>query len=172
MKLYLFVLIIALGNRECNPPEQATANEPSQTTVDSVMIEEGKWYRSQDAPVAALERTYCFGECPVFKLEIYGDGFLYYEGVQNVKSIGKFSGNISEETLQSILQTGEEIGFFSLQKLYDKEGVMDLPSAIYTLSKSGRTHTVISRYEGPESLGKLEQHLLRVLDDASLKLLN
>ncbi len=39
--------------------------------------------------VITLERTQCFGSCPVYKLTVYGDGRVVYEGGGFVKIKGE-----------------------------------------------------------------------------------
>ena len=38
--------------------------------------------------VITLERTACFGVCPVYKLTIYGDGRVLYDGIRFVRTEG------------------------------------------------------------------------------------
>ena len=46
--------------------------------------------------VITLERTACFGVCPVYKLTVYGDGRVVYEGKRFVRVEGTITRNISE----------------------------------------------------------------------------
>jgi hypothetical protein len=39
----------------------------------------------------SLEKTSCYGPCPVYAVYIYGDGTILYEGVENVRVIGERS---------------------------------------------------------------------------------
>ena len=39
--------------------------------------------------VITLERTTCFGVCPVYTLTIYGDGRVVYEGTRFVRTEGE-----------------------------------------------------------------------------------
>jgi Domain of unknown function (DUF6438) len=41
----------------------------------------------------SLERTECFGPCPVYKVTIRLDGSVRYVGKKNVQRIGTYTGN-------------------------------------------------------------------------------
>ena len=48
-----------------------------------------------------LERTMCFGECPVYKVEILSDGTVHYDGDMFVEKTGKHSWQIDASTIEN-----------------------------------------------------------------------
>src|SRR5947209_8490280 len=51
------------------------------------------------APVATLERTGCYGECPVYRLTVSSDGSVVYVGTRWVKTLGKKQYKITDAQL-------------------------------------------------------------------------
>src|SRR6187402_3273520 len=69
--------------------------------------------------VATLERTGCYGECPVYRLTVNSDGTVVYVGTRYVKVLGRQVYKISEAQL-SELQAAFEHANFSQMRDYDK----------------------------------------------------
>ncbi|HEU0143155.1 MAG TPA: DUF6438 domain-containing protein [Nitrososphaera sp.] len=130
--------------------------------------------------VITLERTICFGNCPSYKLMIYADGVVVYEGREYVKTKGTAKGQIREEALKQLISEFERINFFSLRDTYYDQSdgcsaeVTDMPSAKTSIQVRGRKKT-ISHYYGcwekgrdfviyPQELFKLEKMIDEVVN--------
>lgn len=104
-----------------------------------------------DSPVVIrLERTPCFGGCPVYSIEIHADGTVTYDGLRFVDVMGEQTSEISTETVDLMLERFEALGFFDWNEKYTEYTVTDLPSAITSVTLDGETHT-IERYDGDSS---------------------
>lgn len=118
--------------------------------------------------VITLERTVCFGTCPVYKLTIYRDGRVRYEGIKFVKKKGKATGRINRAKVEELVEQFQEIYYFNLDEAYTPgkrgcpQALTDLPSALTSLTWNGRTKTV-NHYHGCRGLNTLE--LLTQLED-------
>jgi Domain of unknown function (DUF6438) len=112
--------------------------------------------------VITLERTICFGACPVYKLTIFSDGLVHYQGTKFVKKIGSASGRISRTKLNQLLQRFEEINYRTLPEDFTPgtpqcpQMATDMPSAITSLTRDGKTKTV-RHYHGCRGLSTLER---------------
>jgi hypothetical protein len=116
-------------------------------------------------PVITLERTQCLGPCPIYKLTIYDDGKVEYEGKQYVKRKGKAEGRITKEQLQELVREFEKIDYFDLADSYAPYGVdkktcpeawTDYSAAITSLNWKDRKKTV-SHYLGCRGTTVLDQ---------------
>ncbi|MGQ0650460.1 MAG: DUF6438 domain-containing protein [Gemmatimonadaceae bacterium] len=110
-----------------------------------------------------LARSMCLGRCPVYSVEITGDGEVTYDGGLNVAYGGREQATISRREVAGILAHFERLDYFSLPKL-DSEScfdVTDSPSAITFLSFDNRS-TSVDHYRG---CGKAP-HALHELEDA------
>lgn len=108
--------------------------------------------------VARIQRTPCFGRCPIYTITVYEDGSVIYEAEEFVQEKGAFYGKVEEDKIRKLMQRAEAINFFELNDEYDNEYVTDLPSTITTLRKDGELKQVINRYQGPEELHKFEKY--------------
>jgi hypothetical protein len=113
-------------------------------------------------PVITLERGACFGTCPVYKLSIFADGRVEYEGKEFVKREGKATGRITPAALKELLREFEKIDYLKLDDSYEvgskncPEGWTDDSSAITSLDREGKKKT-IRHYHGCRGLAILDQ---------------
>lgn len=131
---------------------------------------------TQDIPkdtLITLERTPCFGMCPVYKLTISADGRVVFEGRHDVKKIGTAKSKISQQVLRELLAAFEKIGYFDLRDRYNepedgcKQWATDNPSAITSIAMRGKSKRVEHYYGcyGMEVLAELKK-LEQAIDDA------
>jgi hypothetical protein len=115
-----------------------------------------------DEVVITLERTACFGTCPVYKLTVRGDGIVIYEGLRFVKIEGTITTTINEEKIRQLVSEFQRIDYFSLKDSYEQHNATDMPSAITSMTINGKKKTV-SHYHGdfsaPKQLTKLEDRI-------------
>jgi hypothetical protein len=114
--------------------------------------------------VVSLERTACFGTCPVYQLTIYGDGRVVYDGKAFVAVQGQRTAQISPEQVQQLVKAIEAARFFSLSEKYTVDAT-DLPGAWTSVTLNGQSKR-IWRYgstgnpeldNAPPALTQLEQ---------------
>jgi hypothetical protein len=116
-----------------------------------------------------LERTPCFGFCPDYTVTISGDGGVLYEGRRFVAVRGQQTAQIPEAQVRALLARFDAIGFDRLNNEY-RAHVTDLPTTTITLTRNGRTKSVLD-YGGtgagmPESVRGLQQEIDRVAGTA------
>ena len=106
---------------------------------------------AQERQIAiTLERTACFGTCPVYSVTIYTDGTVEYNGERFVDVEGEQTGNIDPETIQQLIAGFEAAGYFDWNDEYTDMGVSDLPTITTSVTRNGETRQ-ITRYAGDES---------------------
>ena len=120
-----------------------------------------------------LERTPCFGACPVYKLTVHRSGQVEYEGKDHVREKGPRTGSISAEDFNKLVKKIEQINFFGLNDRYDGKRpdgsgvtVTDLPTRKTTVTKENRTKTVENYFRGPAGLNELEDLIDQVTKSA------
>lgn len=107
--------------------------------------------------VISLDRTPCFGSCPIYTVEIYDkDNRLVFDGKRFTDQVGLYQGQVTEEEVAAIKAKVREIDFLSFQDRYDGP-ITDIPATITTLKWGGESKAVVNRYRGPEKLKELEQ---------------
>jgi hypothetical protein len=126
-------------------------------------------------PVITLERTACFGGCPVYRIWASADGKVGYEGRSHVRRIGTATGEVSVERLRALVSELERAGYFSFANRYTSAEptcgryTTDSPSAITSVRHEDRTKRIEHDYgcgSTPGALVVLEQRIDEVLNSA------
>ena len=118
----------------------------------------------KDTPFLTMQRTACYGTCPQYTITIYNSGLFKYEGKMFVEKQGCFYTIIQNKDIASIKSKLLEIDFFSFEKEYNSP-ITDIPSVILTVNTKKGQHSVINRFNGPESLNRF-QNLMDSISDS------
>jgi hypothetical protein len=112
--------------------------------------------------VITLERTACFGACPVYSLKISGEGEVVFEGQKFVKVPGVQKTTISAGAVSQLAKEFENAGYFAFNDSYTKYNITDMPSANTSITIGSRTKSVkhyLGDRSAPEQLTKLENRI-------------
>ena len=116
-----------------------------------------------------LERTACYGRCPIYKVTVLRDGTVQWEGERFVKTTGKASAKLSAATMTGLAKAFARAGFFALQDKYERYDVTDNPSAIVSFD-DGTHKKTIRHYHGdtsaPKALYELEDRIDQLANTA------
>ncbi|HZS03252.1 MAG TPA: DUF6438 domain-containing protein [Blastocatellia bacterium] len=102
--------------------------------------------------VLSLERMGCEGDCPIYKVTIYGDGKIEYDGKQYARIKGKATSSLTRDQIQELVKIIADVDFFSLRDQYHVEAdgcpthLTDAQSAKTTLEVGGRRKTIDHYY--------------------------
>ena len=111
-------------------------------------------------PVITLERTTCFGTCPAYKLTIFDDGKVVFEGKKFVKHKGREEGQITKAQLDELVRAFNRINYMKLDDEYVGDRCPDMwtdyPSAITSINQKGQVKR-INHYLGCRGLTVLDQ---------------
>jgi hypothetical protein len=150
-KVLLVVLIVCLtvtGLGGCNAEE-----DTPEDNLDEIII--------------TLERTACYGFCPIYTLTIHGDGTVIYKGEDFVETVGKAETMISKEKVEQLISEFEKVDYDSLKDSYTERTITDAPSVITSITRNGKTKTV-EHYHGdfnaPEKLTELEDKIDEIVN--------
>ncbi len=118
--------------------------------------------------LATLERTGCYGECPVYRLTVDTDGSVVYVGTRWVKVQGRQEYKLSEQQLDELRTAFDRSGFMQMRD-YDKVESTDDDWAHVSLRRGSLVKRV-RHYHGdnaaPPALGVLEDEIDRIVDSA------
>jgi hypothetical protein len=117
--------------------------------------------------IITLERTACYGKCPVYKLTVYGSGAVIYEGKDFVRTTGKAEETISQEQIKQLVSEFEKANYYSLNDNYMEVAITDLPYVNTSIAMDGKTKS-IKHYCGdisaPEQLTELENRIDEIVN--------
>jgi len=105
-----------------------------------------------------LERTACFGTCPVYTVSIAGDGTVHYTGTQFVKIAGTHSWKIDPAAVKALAAEIEKAGFFDMKDEYTAL-VTDHPTTYTTVTLGGRHKRVKDYFGPPPALKAIEDRI-------------
>ena len=105
----------------------------------------------------SMERTACFGQCPIYKVRITDDGTLVFDGQKFVQPEGKHKVRVSPEDMAKLKKMLIDINYLALADKYDTEYITDIPSTITVLYRGLQEEKqVLNRHNGPAKLKELE----------------
>jgi hypothetical protein len=113
-----------------------------------------------------LERTACYGHCPVYRVTVRGDGRVEWHGTRDVAAIGARTRTIPKARVAVLLRTLDEGGFLGWNESYEKRRITDLPSQVLTVEWSGTKKTV-RHYVGDDSAPKKLDAVMALVDDVA-----
>ena len=125
------------------------------------------------APAVTLERTPCFGTCPVYTVTISRDGKVEFDGTRHVADSGHATATIPAERVDSLLSELDAAGYFGFAEAYVMDSpacgiyATDSPTVITSAMRDGETKTV--RHDrgcsaAPPVLSHLEQRIDEVAE--------
>ena len=100
-----------------------------------------------------MERKGCYGQCPVYDLNIQQNGDVTFEGKGYTTTIGTVESKVTQEQLQELISEIRNNDFFAFRNAYETGAdscpttVTDMPTVILTVRLDGREKTV-SHYHG------------------------
>jgi acetamidase/formamidase len=109
-----------------------------------------------------LERTACFGSCPIYEVTISSDGTVVFDGRQYTGTKGIVRGQISSADFRRLVSEFEKIDYFSLPNRFAPgtpvcpRVVTDMPSADTSIRLGGKFKSV-AHYYGCGDAGSLAQ---------------
>jgi hypothetical protein len=114
-----------------------------------------------------LERTACFGTCPVYVVEITGDGQVRFTGKDFVRVTGPSSASIPRELVASLVAEFDRIDYWHLRDNYEYivqadgsvTAVTDLPTTITSIRIGARYKRVTDYIGAPPALKSLERRI-------------
>lgn len=114
--------------------------------------------------VFTYEQTACFGQCPVYKLEIYANGLVKYEGKAFVKKEGSYTKQISKEQVNELIELFLASNFFDFEDEYTST-VQDFPTYYFSFTHDGKTKRVKDYYGSPDELKALRKPFIALVND-------
>jgi hypothetical protein len=124
-----------------------------------------------DTPVITLERTACFGRCPVYRLSISAAGVVHYEGKANVRHLGAAEDTIPPARVDSLVQELGRLGYFDMAESHLPDSPAcgrystDSPAAITSVAARDRRKQVRHDYgcrDAPAELAQIEARIDQV----------
>ncbi|HET6489013.1 MAG TPA: DUF6438 domain-containing protein [Syntrophales bacterium] len=112
--------------------------------------------------VISLERGPCFGSCPVYRVTMYGDGTVRYDGMDHVRTRGSQTAVISPGRVKQLSEEIERSGFFNLRDFYTEVSVTDAPTVVLYVAADGKKKQLkhyLGDFKAPKTLETIEARI-------------
>lgn len=126
--------------RSEDPPPRSTDTTSSPPTVAAAVRSESR--------IATLERTPCYGTCPVYKVTLHSDGSVSFEGTRNVSVTGVRTWRVPADSAAIVFRFADSVRFASFPARYDfgepgcSPYIADLPGYAVTVETAGTSKRV------------------------------
>ena len=155
------------GNDSANV-EMPTLNTPSTGAVTQPQTKSTTPFDISDV-VITLERSQCYGSCPAYKLSIYGDGRVVYQGQSHVRVKGMQTAQISADRVRELVQAFDAAGFYSMDAEYHPP-TTDRPAYTTAIALAGKVTKVVNAggypKQAPKALTALENKIDEIAESS------
>lgn len=175
MRFFCILLLCVLALTSCQemlPHGDADSFFDSSSSNASLRDGFDKWKNKAEYFVR-MERTPCVSRCKSYVIEIYPDGKVYYKGIKNVKNLGEFYTEISNDELSVLKSKIKSIHYFDLQERYPLEPVSNanLPVTYTEVKLDSQVHKIINQNEmTPVVLSEFENMIDNLIEGKPLEM--
>lgn len=117
-----------------------------------------------------LERTMCYGDCPVYKVSVHHSGRVTFTGNMFVEKLGRHIWYLENEAMTKLSKALIKCDYFNLQKIELDEMVWctDMPYCNTSIELIDGTKRKIEHYlqdpdEWPKALIKFEEEIDKII---------
>jgi len=146
------VLGIAAASLSSAQTQQPTSQQDQAARTASIQAALAATQAPPDTLII-LQRDGCEGPCPVYRLVLFADGTILYQGQYHVRRTGLLKGSIAPEALIKLLVDIDASGFFQLANNYGDGNTKNCdtvdngrPLITLTVSSKGRAKTVLHHH--------------------------
>ncbi len=166
MKYLVVLFSVALFAFGCKSTEDQSSNsDETHVEAEHLATDEADYTPAKqdelelnrnehDSLVFKLERGACYGDCPVYLVQIFKSGHAVLNAQQNLDIQGFYEDSFSQEELNMIFTQAENAGFFEGESVYDAN-VTDLPASFLYIHLNGKKHKMKLRFNIPEEFMEL-----------------
>ena len=111
-----------------------------------------------------MNRTECFGFCPVYHVTLRSDGSITYEGAVYVKHLGIWKAKFDLVRFDDLARTADNVRFSTLKT--NPSHAYDVQETTVTVEYHTARHSVHKNGDGPKGLHRLEMQIDSVIKSA------
>lgn len=137
--------------------ETTTSSQASAKTV-----------QKEPQMLATINRTACYGRCPMYQAIFMDNGEVKYIGKRFVDNVGTYTTLLTEEEVKEIENQINTANYYSFDSIYPTL-ITDFPSCITEVNLNGKYKRVLNRQNPPQALRAYEQFLDRLLENRDWK---
>lgn len=110
-----------------------------------------EWFSHLPYESITLERSPCYGTCPVYRVSLHRDGRAEFEAIKYMPTSGKFTSKVEVYEYGRLCYLLDQLHFMSLDPAYEADWTDD---ATYTITTTGKDRKKVVKEYG--SVGPIE----------------
>lgn len=115
--------------------------------------------KANEIVYVSMERTACFGQCPMYQTEIYADGTVKYTGKMFTEYTGIYESSITTDKVKDVFGELNKYQVDTCSAEYSNM-IVDAPGLIYKVHyKDGRKQEIMNAQAGPSFLKSIGQFI-------------
>jgi hypothetical protein len=115
-------------------------------------------------PMIDLETHGCRGYCPAYKLQVFQNGAVAYEGLRNMEKMGKAVFSLTPNELAKLKGKMADVNLWQYPERFPST-IADAPASTLTIHDRDKSHSIYGAIERPKPIIELE-NLLKDLTEA------
>jgi hypothetical protein len=122
--------------------------------------------------VMSINKSYCFGKCPVYDMKIYANGHVTLHAIDHLElPNGHYTATISQQSIERIYTLALQIEYFNMEDVYTNPYIQDVPTTITSVlhKEKGVLKRIENTWEAPHELKQFEQALHNLLNELEWK---
>ena len=114
-------------------------------------------------PEFVLQKNPCYGKCPAYRLTVYKEGVVAFDGKRYVEKYGLYTKRIPYKTHKALRKAFKKAKWMTLEDDYPSN-IHDLPKIRITYHKKGQKKTVVGDINRPEAVLGIQKMLEDIAD--------
>jgi hypothetical protein len=159
----LLLAIVTVASIGCKSTKESTAGSVQKAQISTP--------DQNPQMLASINRTACYGQCPMYKATFMDNGEVLYVGKRFVDNIGTYKTLITSEEVEAIKKEIVAANYFELDSLYPTP-ITDFPSCITEAQLNGKRKKVVNRRNPPVELKVFEKYLDTLLKDREWEMIS
>lgn len=148
---FSIILGVSVAFFSCKSTKEATSSNSDNNSAKTQV-------QTEPQMLASINRTACFGQCPMYKATFFDNGEVRYVGKRFVENVGTYKALIDAEQVEEIQSKINEFDYYSLDSIYPTP-ISDFPSCITEVNLDGNYKRVVNRQNPPRNLKAFERYL-------------
>jgi Domain of unknown function (DUF6438) len=153
-----FMIMFGFYSIERNYPNNdlyfVNAQTPGVSDNESIINSQNSSNADLSNVNITMFRGACFGACPIYYIEIKGDGKVTYRGLEYVNVTGEQISNIPVDKVRQLVEQFNKSGYYNLSDRYDQVDRTDQATVVTSINIDGNYKSVYD-YLGTHLLPEL-----------------
>ena len=123
---------------------------------------------NEEDKVITMEKTECFGTCPVYLIELYANRTVVLDARKFMDLEGKYFTKLNKDDFTSLIEKFSSSGFQKFDNSYESH-VSDLPTTFISFREGNEVKKIKDYVGAPQELKELENKVAALIETLDWK---